>query len=206
MTRKALTAAERKRRRRRTRPIYFVIHEVEILKTGEERLALIAATRWDGIAMQERKYRAGDELRAELKKPRNAKFLRLAHALGKMLVEHVEDFRGLDAHSALKRIQRECGCMCDELEIDASPIVAAVLAAAESLLGAGAAKMLRAVLPEIKTVRVREPRSLAFDDMDEGEFAELWESCVAHIKLKYWPDLDESIVEEMASLIEGDRE
>lgn len=164
------------KKQRRSRPIYFEVVEVADLRTGEHRLALLALTRWDRRAMQDRKYRAGDQVRAELKAPRNVKFHRLAHALGALLVQHVPGFESLDAHSALKRVQIESGVHCVDEEFD---------------------------LPGLGRISRRVPASMSFDEMDEGAFNETWAGIVAHVKLKYWPELEPDAVEEMAELTEG---
>lgn len=186
------------------RPVYGVWTKVRVLETGEERLALVASHPIDRRICKERKYRAGDEVRMELMQSRNVKFHRLLHAIGGMLVKHVAGFEGLDAHGAIKRVQRESGVCCEEMEMDASPVVSAILSAARSLLGDGAARMLSSVLPEIKTITVKVPESTAFDDMCEERFRELYDGVTTHIVENYWPDMPRDAIEEMALMMQGD--
>lgn len=167
-----------KRAKRPSRPIYAEWRKCADLETGEHILALRASTVWDQRACKARGYRANDEVRLEIRKPRNPKFNALAHALGSILVDNVPGFEGVDAHDALKRIQRECGVQCDEMTIE---------------------------LPGIGKVPVKVARSIGFDSMDEGAWAELWAAMCAYITKTYWPGLDSAAVEEMALMIDGGR-
>jgi len=86
-------------------------------------------------------------------------------------VNNVEAFRDLDAHAALKQMLLESGICCETVEMDATPVVKALLNVAEAVLGAGARKVLVAALREIRTIPVKVPQSLAFDSMEEEDFA-----------------------------------
>lgn len=178
-------AAKKIRAKRAARPIYAVVERVAVLSTGEERLALLAENPVDRELMKQRGYRRGQELRLEIKAPRNRAFHRLAHRVGTLMVENVEGWEGLDAHEAIKRLQREADVCCEVIEMDASPVISAVLAVVDQAFGAGAAALLRAVLPRIETIPVTVARSLAFDTMDEDEFARLFEGITAHIGGRY---------------------
>ena len=83
------------------RPIYFVVRKMADPDTGEMVGCLVPDSGLDRRAMRDRKYTVGTQLRAELKKPRNVKFHRLAHAIGGLMVDNVESFSNLDAHSAV---------------------------------------------------------------------------------------------------------
>lgn len=87
----------------------------------------------------------------------------------------------LDAHAALKQVQLESGICCEMVEMDATPVVKALLDAAEAVLGAGARKVLAAVLPEIRTISVKVAQSLAFDSMEEEDFAAFFKGITAWI-------------------------
>ncbi len=171
------TAAQLKAKRQR-RPIYATIERVAVLSTGEERLAILATHPIDRRLMKERGYHEGDELRLEIKKPRNVKFHRLAHAIGNLLVENVEAFRHLSGHQALKQVQRESGVCCDPLEID---------------LGA------------LGKVPVNQPRSLSFDEMEEDEFGEFFRGITDYIDQHYASAMTDDVREEYALMVEGDR-
>lgn len=160
------------------RPVYGVWTKVRVLETGEERLALVAAHPIDRRICKERKYRPGDEVRMDLKKPRNVKFHRLMHAIGGMLVEHVAGFELLDAHGAIKRVQREAGVCCEEMEID---------------------------LGQLGKVPVKVPETIAFDDMSEERFRELYDGVTTYIVENYWPGMPRDAIEEMALMMQGDQ-
>lgn len=163
--------------KRAKRPIYFTVERLVRVSTGEEVGALVPRYRCDAKEMRARKYCVGTELRAELKKPRNPKFHRLAHALGQLAVDHIEGFESLSAHDALKRLQRECGVQCESQELDLGPL---------------------------GKVPVSVPRSIAFDELDEGEFGELFAGVVLHIRKAYWPTLSEEAIEELTHMTERD--
>lgn len=190
-------------RRKRKDPKH-VLFRVERVTTaaGEVIGALVPRFATDRRLMRERGYKVGDDLRAELSKPRILGQHRKAHLLGGLVVAQVDGFEGLDQHSAIKRLQRESGICCDVEQIDAAPVVSAILAAAESLLGAVATRMLKAVLPEIKTIDVQVPRSLAFDQMEQADFERFYAGICAHLCDRYWPNLSPEEIETMAELME----
>ncbi|AZR23506.1 hypothetical protein NX81_015745 [Xanthomonas vasicola] len=177
-----LTAAAKKiRAKRASRPIYALIERVVVLDTGEERLALLAEHPVDRELMKQRGYRRGQEVRLEIKAPRDAWRHRLLHKIGQLMTDNVDGWQELDTHEAVKRLQREAGVCCDELDMDATAVVSAVLAASDAAFGPGASKLLREVLPKIETIPVTVARSLAFDSMDEDEFRRLFEGITRHI-------------------------
>lgn len=197
----------RRKRKLKDRPIYFVFRKMVDPVTGEYAGCLVPDGWANSAILRERKYRTNDLLRASITHPRNAKFHRMVHHLGTLVVKNVECFAHLDSHAAIKRLQRESGVACETQSIDASPVVSAILAAAESLLGESAAKMLNAVLPEIKTIDVLVPQSISYDCMDESDFRMLWDGICAHIVATYWPGLSIDQIEAMTELMprgEGD--
>lgn len=196
----AESAAVTKPRRER-RHIMFRV-ESATLRNGELCKVLVARFATDRRLLKERGYRVGDELRAELSKPRILGQHRKAHLIGQLCVEQLEGFEREDSHSAIKRLQRESGICCELQAIDASPVVEAILAAAQSLLGAAVTKMLRAVLPEIKTIEVSVPQSLAFDRMEQGQFEQFYRGLCGYICAEYWPHLTADEVAAMAELMD----
>lgn len=202
-----LTAAAKKiRAKRAARPIYCELVEVEVIASNERRLALLALDPVDRELMKQRGYRRGQELRLEIKAPRNRAFHRLAHAVGQLMVDNVEGWEGLDSHEAVKRLQREAGVCCEVIEMDASPVISAVLAIVDEAFGAGAAKLLRAVLPEIKTIPVTVARSLAFDSMDEDEFGRLFEGITSYIGDHYAQVLLDEVRADFWKMVHGNRD
>jgi hypothetical protein len=166
-----------KRPARPRKPVYFAVARAG--DVPRETGVLVPLTKWDQRAMRSRKYGLGTEIRAELKKPRNVKFHRLAHALGTMMVEQCEDFSGMDAHDALKRLQREAGAFCDEftMTIDLGSL-------------------------GVHQVAVKQPRSMSFDELDEGQFQQLVRAIYEHIAAKYWPNMTPEAIEIMVEAYE----
>jgi len=121
-----------------------------------------------------RKFRVGDILAADLRKPRSLVQWGRAHRLGQLLLENTDDFIGMDAHRVLKRLQVETGIGCDEMPIKA---------------------------PGLGMVIYRIPRTMAFDQMEEGEFQEIYGGFCQHIIATYWPALTEDEIDQMAGLV-----
>jgi hypothetical protein len=168
-----MSAGQRPKKRPR-RPIYLRCEVLVRPETGEAVRAWTALTKWDARAMKDRGYHAGTEVRAEMKKPRNPMFHRLAHAMGALMVDQHAAFEGTSAHDALKRLQMESGAACEVVEYE---------------------------LPDgLGTLKRKEPRSLAFDEMDEGLFQEVMRTIVAHIRAKYWPELSEDAIAELIDM------
>lgn len=194
-----------RRKRKERRHILFRVERAVIESTGEVVGALVPRFATDRRLMRDRGYRMGDDLRAELSKPRHLGQHRKAHLLGGLVVAQLEGFEGLDQHAAIKRLQRESGVCCEVEQIDAAPVVTAILAAAETMLGAAATRMLKAVLPEIKQIDVLVPQSLAFDRMEQGEFEGFYAGICQHLAERYWPDCDQEQIERMAELMDRER-
>jgi hypothetical protein len=171
----AASLASTKQKRPR-KPLYLRVERLVRPDTGEEVGALVPMTQWDQRAMRERNLRIGTEVRAELKKRRNVKFHKLAHALGALLVDNVEGFEVLDAHAALKRVQREAGVQCDEMTME---------------------------LPGIGEVTIKQPRSIAFDEMDESEFSQLFEGVTHYIDQHYAAGLCDAVRDEYHLMVAG---
>lgn len=130
-------------------------------------------------------WRRGDQARAEFKKSRNVKFHRLAHVLGHLLVDNVEDFESLSAHDALKRVQREAGVCCEQQDIDLGTI-----------------KFGDIAVP-VGRVPVTVARSLAFDEMEEDEFAEFFRGITNHIDKTYVVGLTDEVRTDYLLMVEG---
>lgn len=193
--------AEPAQKKRDSRHIYLRLVKAK-LEDGAVVAAMVPCHATDQRLLRERNYRIGDQLRCEITKPRILGQHRKAHILGQMCIEHLDGFAGLGSHDAIKRLQRESGVCCELEAINAGPVVEAILSAAQKLLGGPATAMLRAVLPEIKTIDVTVPRSLAFDRMEQGEFEQFYRGICAHLAATYWPDCTSEKVEEMAELFD----
>lgn len=136
-----------------------------------EKGALVPAHEPARMALRARGFKTGDLLLADLTKPRNPGFHRMAHALGRLVAENVDAFRGHEAHLALKRLQLESGAGVDVQDM---------------------------TLPGLGVVRLQKPRSLAFDAMDEGEFHEIMRAICRTIADKYWQSCTPEEIERMA--------
>lgn len=166
----AMSAAAKKiRAKRAARPIYMTCMRLMDPATGELHGCFVPSHPIDQRLAKERGYKVGHEYRAELKQSRNRAFHRLAHALGHLVVDNVEGFESLGAHDALKRLQTEAGVCCDPLEIDLGPLGKAT---------------------------VMQPRSMAFDEMDGGEFEEFFRGICDHIDRRYLPGITGSVRDE----------
>ena len=106
----------------------------------------------------------------ELRCPRNPKFHRLAHAIGGLVADNLDEFDGMDGHAVLKRLQIESGIGCDEMAV---------------------------MLGKRPTI-YRIPRSLSFSSMGEDEFKDLMRGLCAHLCKAYWPGTDVDEVLAMA--------
>lgn len=189
-------------KRKKPQPVYVYYRRLADPRTGETVDAMVPASQTDRKILEERRTKFGDRLRGMFTKQRNPKFHRLVHQLGTAVKENVEGFEDCaTAHDVIKRLQRESGLFCEQQEIDANPIVAAVIEAARTVLGDAAARMLQAVLPSIKKVNVSVAQSIAFDEMDEGDFQLLWRGLCDFIARTYWPGLDVAAIENMITLM-----
>jgi len=171
-------AAKKIQAKRARRPIYLLVRKLVDPSTGEEIGALVPANAIDARLLRERKFHTGREVRAELKQPRNPAFHRLAHAVGNLLVDNVEEFRDMDAHGAIKAIQAKTGVCCEPLEID---------------------------LGSLGKVTAQVPRSLAFDEMAEDEFSKLFEAITAYIGEHYAHVMLDEVRAEFWSMATGER-
>lgn len=142
-----------------------------------QRGALVPADPMAAAKLRDRAYSVGDVVFCEIRKPRNPRFHRLAHALGQLLVENIEAFRDLDGHRVLKRLQVEAGIGCDEMGIH---------------------------VPGVGYCRHLTPRSLSFESMDEQEFRSVYRGLCRHVAETYWPECSEEDIEAMAEMMPGE--
>ncbi len=133
--------------------------------------ALVPADPYAASILRERGYHMNDLLAADLVKPRNPKFNRLVHRLGQLVVANIDAFSGLDAHTAIKRLQIEGKVACDEIGIS---------------------------VPGYGMVIQLIPRSLSYQSMDEGEYNRAARGISRTIAERYWSGLSEDQIIEMA--------
>ena len=149
----AQTKAKKARNKLRTRDIRMTVMRVVLPDTGEMIGALVPDHPIDRRSMKERRLYVGKSVRATLREDRNPGWWRKAHVLGGWLADNVEAFSGLDMHQALKKLQVDSGIGVE-------------------------VKVEQFDVPEIGlkgTRTVNEPLSLNVSEMDEGEWAALWD-------------------------------
>lgn len=132
---------------------------------------LVPADGYSERLLRDRKYSIGDRLLAELRKPRNPGFHRLAHAFGLLCAENIARFDGLDAHGVLKAVQIEGDIACDHMPI--------------RIDGADVAEY-------------RVPQSLSYATMDQAQFETVFRAMCEYVSRIYWPSLTPDQIEQMA--------
>lgn len=152
-------------------PVYLVLRKMVDPATGKERAAFVAASDADAALLGERGFKLNARVRADLKQPRNERFNRLVHGLGRVLVANIDRFAGMQAHAAIKALQAESGVYCDREEFD---------------------------IPGLGRLSRLIPQSLAFDSMGEESFQDFWHQCCAYLVATDWPTLTEERLTEMA--------
>lgn len=181
-------------RRRRSRPGIPMR-----VRTGGLVPADIAATN----AYRRKRVKVGDVVLVDFKLLRNPKFHRLVHALGELCVQNIDDFKNVDAHGAIKKIQLEADIHCASMLIRADGFWSQIT----DWMTANVGELLRPALTLIgsliagKEISVRVPDSIAFDEMDEAIFHDLYARMCRHIAATYWPDLSEQRIADMAELM-----
>lgn len=161
-------------KRQARQPIYLRTARLVDPATGHQVSALVPAGAADVEMIRERGVTIGQMLRADLTKPRNPEFHRLAHALGDLVRKNIEGFEECTAHGAIKRLQEVSGIGCD---------------------------ITRTEIPSVGVLVSKQPRSIAFDSMDQGEFFELVRSLCRFIAERYWPQCTAEEVEQMVELM-----
>ena len=127
--------------------------------------------------LREKKYRVGDVVAIEIYKPRNPEFWGLAHRLGTLCAENIDEFYGKSAHEVLKKIQFDAGIECEET---VTPV------------------------PGVGELRTRKPKSLSFESMDQGEFYEVMLAMSRYVVKEFWPGMDEKQILEMSGVMIGE--
>lgn len=95
----------KRRAARRSAPVYLRVRNLVDPDTGELVRAFVAAHVTDKRVCKERKYRNGDELRAELKKPRNPKFHRLVMGALQLVLDNQEGLHTIDQLLTIVKIK-----------------------------------------------------------------------------------------------------
>lgn len=158
------------------KPIYFEVRRLVDPQTREIVGALVPRYACDRRAMRERGFSVGTELRAEIKKARNPGFHRLAHVIGALVVDNLDEFKHLDAHEAIKRLQGETGVCCEERQME---------------------------IPGLGKITFTVPRSLSFDEMEEDDFRRLVAAILDRLSAKYWQSMSPEAIETLVQIEMG---
>ena len=152
-------------------PVYLRTVRLIDPQTGAEVSAFVPAGHADASTIRERGITIGNTLRADITRPRNVQFHRLAHAIGGLVAQNIEAFEGMGQHQALKQLQFESGVECD---------------------------VTRTEVPGVGVLESKRPRSLAFDAMEQSAFYEFVAGVCGYIARTYWPMCTPEQVEQMA--------
>lgn len=153
------TSAQKKiRAKRARRPIYVTCMRLVDPSTGVEYGAFVPSHPIDQRLAKERGFRVGREYRAEIKQAREGWQHRLIHKIGQLMVDNVDGWEDMRSHDAVKRLQRESGTCCEEMEID---------------------------VPGVGRLVVKQAESLAFDEMEQDRFEQLFDGITEHIGTNY---------------------
>lgn len=136
--------------------------------------AIVPADDYTTQRLRDKGYKTGDLLTVTLSKQRSPGYNRLAHQLGILITENIDEFSGMDCHKALKRLQLESGVACELTAIK---------------------------VPGIGMVEHRTAQSLSFDNMDEGDFKDCISGLCRHITKTYWPNMEPDQIESMLELM-----
>lgn len=151
-------AAKRVKAKRARRPIYGTCMRLVDPLTGEEHGAFVPAHPIDKRIAKERRFKVGETYRMEIKQARVLWQHRLIHKIGQLVVDNVEGFEQLTSHDAIKRLQRESGTCCQEMEVD---------------------------VPNVGRLMVKQAESLTFDEMPQDRFEVLFDGITEHIGREY---------------------
>lgn len=160
-------------KRKRPQPIYMGWRRVIDPETRQPRLALVVIDSVGREQMEERGYRAGDRVRCELSQPRHYGNHKFAHKLGTLAIQQLTGFEHCKtAHHAVKKLQQESGVCCEVTSTE---------------------------IPGIGAMQFRQPKSIAFDEMPEEEFMQVFVKGICeHLQQTYWPSLT---VEQIAEMV-----
>lgn len=159
-------------KRKARQPIYLRTRRLIDPASGAEVSAMVPAGAADAALIRERGVTIGQLLRGDITQPRNYEYHKLAHRLGDLVRENIDGFEGLDAHQTLKKLQEDSEVECDVTLTE---------------------------IPGVGTLRSVQPRSMAFDAMEQGEFYQFMRGLSQHIVRRYWPQCSP---EEIAGMID----
>ena len=180
--------------KRKPEPVYF-----KVIQGG-----LVPADAYAQTQLRNKKFKIGDVVRCDVRKLRNPKFNRLVHRIGQLCVKNLEQFKNMDPHAAIKRLQLESNAGCEEITISLNAgwsVGNEILRSALILLKDFffiLAKNAGIEIRENGTVTLRIPRSISYESMGQEEYEEVALIICRHISEAYWSGLGPDQIAEMA--------
>lgn len=165
---------------------------------------LVPADQYAESLLRNKKFKIGDVVGAEIRKLRNVKFNRLVHRIGQLCVKNLDQFKNMDPHAAIKRLQLESNAGCEEITISLNTGWSAgneILRSALILLKDFFFMLAKNAGVEIRengTVTLRIPRSISYESMGQEEYEEVALIICRHISDVYWSGLGTVQIAEMA--------
>lgn len=169
-----MTTTTKKPKAVKRQPIYLRTRKLIDPETGHLVAALVPAGAADATSLRERGIKTGQQLRADVTLPRNYGFHKQGHKLADLVRKNIEGFEGLDAHQVFKKLQEEARVECD---------------------------ITRTWLPQLGMMEHAKARSMAFDEMEQGDFYKMVRGISTHIATTYWPQCSPEEIEAMADLM-----
>lgn len=180
--------------KRKPEPVYL-----RVIQGG-----LVPADGYAQSQLRNKKLKIGDVVRCDVRKLRNPKFNRLVHRIGQLCVKNLEQFKNMDPHAAIKRLQLESNAGCEEITISLNAgwsVGNEILRSALILLKDFffiLAKNAGIEIRENGTVTLRIPRSISYESMGQEEYEEVALIICRHISEAYWSGLGPDQIAEMA--------
>lgn len=144
----------------------------ETIPMRVDKGALVPADGYAQMRLRERGMSRGEIVSVRIRRMREYWYHKWVHLFGQMVADNIEDFHGLTAHQVLKRLQAEALIGCEEMTLR---------------------------LDSGEQATIHYPRSLAYDELDQHEFEQVFSGFCQHVIARYWPDLDQS---QIAALLE----
>lgn len=154
--------------------------------------------------LRNKKLKVGQVVRVEIRKLRSNKFNRLVHQLGILCVKNLDQFRNMDAHSAIKRLQLEANAGCEEIIVSLNIgwsggnelLRSALIVLKDFFLML--AKNVGIKITEDGYVLLRIPRSISYESMDQEEYEMVARQISRHIAEAYWSGIEPEQIEQIA--------
>lgn len=167
-----MSAALKKPKRAR-QPIYMRVRMMVDPGTGEQLPAVVPSTLTDRAELRKRKFKLGEVVAMDFRRPRSPGFHRLVHRFGVLCAQNIDAFHGKDGHDVIKRVQLEADIGCEHVGI----------------MWAG------------QPVEYRIPQSIAFDSLCEDEFRKLYRQFADYIGRTYMGGLSAEQVQQLVEVM-----